>query len=101
VSSAWLTVAAGTVAQLLVHSDWTRERGWRVFKRPGVDIFLQHLSQVPRPPPCRVTLRRAPSLPLRVGETGSHCHSQEGAGVARQLHSLTRVVAAVRDCGVL
>mmetsp|Transcript_22581 Transcript_22581/g.31453 ORF Transcript_22581/g.31453 Transcript_22581/m.31453 type:complete len:341 (+) Transcript_22581:109-1131(+) len=29
----------------LVHSDWTRERGWRTFKRPGVDIFLQHMSQ--------------------------------------------------------
>jgi len=31
--------------ELLVFSDWTRERGWRTFKRPGVDVFLQHLAQ--------------------------------------------------------
>ena len=29
----------------LVHSDWTRARGWRVFKRPGVDEFLDRMSQ--------------------------------------------------------
>eukprot|EP00899_Mesostigma_viride_P012009 jgi/Mesvir1/20809/Mv07911-RA.1 len=28
----------------LVHSDWKRERGWRTFKRPGVDAFLQNMS---------------------------------------------------------
>ncbi|KAK9809329.1 hypothetical protein WJX73_005759 [Symbiochloris irregularis] len=27
----------------LVHSDWTRGRGWRTFKRPGTDDFLQQL----------------------------------------------------------
>jgi len=31
--------------ELLVHSDWTRERGWRTFKRPGVEIFLQHMAR--------------------------------------------------------
>ncbi len=29
----------------LVHSEWTREHGWRVAKRPGVDYFLHYLSQ--------------------------------------------------------
>ncbi|KAK9285834.1 hypothetical protein L1049_025035 [Liquidambar formosana] len=31
--------------ETLVHSDWKRERGWRTFKRPGVDAFLEHLAQ--------------------------------------------------------
>ncbi|KAI3848732.1 hypothetical protein MKW98_012443 [Papaver atlanticum] len=31
--------------ETLVYSDWTRERGWKTFKRPGVDAFLQHLAQ--------------------------------------------------------
>jgi len=30
---------------LLVHSDWTRGRGWRTFKRPGADEFIRDLSQ--------------------------------------------------------
>ena len=30
---------------VLVKSDWTRERGWRTFKRPGVEAFLKHMSQ--------------------------------------------------------
>ena len=30
---------------LLVHSEWTREHGWRMAKRPGVDYFLRYLSQ--------------------------------------------------------
>ena len=30
---------------LLVHSDWARSRGWRVFKRPGVEDFLKQMSQ--------------------------------------------------------
>jgi hypothetical protein len=37
---------------VLVKSDWNRERGWRTFKRPGVDAFLKHMAQV------RPTLRR-------------------------------------------
>lgn len=28
---------------MLVHSDWTRGRGWRTFKRPGADDFLRQL----------------------------------------------------------
>ncbi|XP_022139636.1 mitochondrial import inner membrane translocase subunit TIM50 [Momordica charantia] len=31
--------------ETLVYSDWTRERGWQTFKRPGVDAFLEHLAQ--------------------------------------------------------
>jgi import inner membrane translocase subunit TIM50 len=27
----------------LILSDWRRERGWRVFKRPGADDFLKHM----------------------------------------------------------
>ena len=30
---------------LLVHSHWTRGRGWRTFKRPGVDDFLRGAAQ--------------------------------------------------------
>ena len=30
---------------VLVHSHWARSRGWRTFKRPGTDDFLQHLAQ--------------------------------------------------------
>ena len=30
---------------LLVHSDWSRKRGWRTFKRPGAEDFLRHMSQ--------------------------------------------------------
>lgn len=30
---------------LLVHSEWTREHGWRTAKRPGIEEFLGYLSQ--------------------------------------------------------
>lgn len=30
---------------LLVHSSWDRQHGWRTAKRPGVDYFLSYLSQ--------------------------------------------------------
>ena len=30
---------------MLVHSEWTREHGWRMAKRPGMDYFLRYLSQ--------------------------------------------------------
>ncbi|KOS20234.1 Mitochondrial import inner membrane translocase subunit TIM50 [Escovopsis weberi] len=30
---------------MLVHSEWTREHGWRVAKRPGMDYFIRYLSQ--------------------------------------------------------
>ncbi|KAL6845519.1 hypothetical protein ACP4OV_025014 [Aristida adscensionis] len=32
--------------ETLVYSDWKRERGWRTFKRPGVDAFLEHLGKM-------------------------------------------------------
>jgi import inner membrane translocase subunit TIM50 len=31
--------------ETLLYSDWKRERGWRTFKRPGVEDFLEHLAQ--------------------------------------------------------
>ncbi|KAG2304529.1 hypothetical protein Bca52824_033180 [Brassica carinata] len=31
--------------ETLLYTDWKRERGWRTFKRPGVDAFLEHLSK--------------------------------------------------------
>jgi import inner membrane translocase subunit TIM50 len=31
--------------ETLLYSDWKRDRGWRTFKRPGVDAFLEHLAQ--------------------------------------------------------
>ncbi|CAO1946073.1 unnamed protein product [Urochloa humidicola] len=31
--------------ETLVYSDWKRERGWRTFKRPGVDAFIEHLGR--------------------------------------------------------
>lgn len=30
---------------LLIHSEWSREHGWRTAKRPGLDYFLSYLSQ--------------------------------------------------------
>ncbi|KAM0438543.1 hypothetical protein ACHAPT_001293 [Fusarium lateritium] len=30
---------------LLVHSEWSREHGWRIAKRPGMDYFIRYLSQ--------------------------------------------------------
>ena len=30
---------------VLIHSDWTRGRGWRTFKRPGADEFIKNLAQ--------------------------------------------------------
>ncbi|KAG8533592.1 uncharacterized protein KY384_001332 [Bacidia gigantensis] len=33
-----------SMEDLLVHSEWSREHGWRMAKRPGVDYFLRYLS---------------------------------------------------------
>ncbi|XP_059301063.1 mitochondrial import inner membrane translocase subunit TIM50-like isoform X2 [Lycium ferocissimum] len=33
------------LSETLIYSDWQRDRGWRTFKRPGVDAFLEHLAQ--------------------------------------------------------
>ncbi|CBQ70754.1 related to TIM50-mitochondrial inner membrane import translocase subunit [Sporisorium reilianum SRZ2] len=33
------------IDDLLVHSEWSREHGWRTAKRPGLDYFLGYLSQ--------------------------------------------------------
>ncbi|XP_042457880.1 mitochondrial import inner membrane translocase subunit TIM50-like [Zingiber officinale] len=32
--------------ETLVYSDWKRDRGWRTFKRPGIDAFLEHLGKL-------------------------------------------------------
>ncbi|KAF2186701.1 NIF-domain-containing protein [Zopfia rhizophila CBS 207.26] len=34
-----------SMEDMLVHSEWTREHGWRTAKRPGMDYFLRYLSQ--------------------------------------------------------
>ena len=34
-----------SLEDMLVHSEWSREHGWRVAKRPGVDYFIHYLSQ--------------------------------------------------------
>lgn len=34
-----------SLEDMLIHSEWTREHGWRIAKRPGADYFLHYLSQ--------------------------------------------------------
>ncbi|KAK8099856.1 Mitochondrial import inner membrane translocase subunit [Apiospora kogelbergensis] len=34
-----------SLEDMLVHSEWTREHGWRIAKRPGAEYFLHYLSQ--------------------------------------------------------
>ena len=34
-----------SLEDLLVHQEWTRDKGWRIAKRPGLDYFLRYLSQ--------------------------------------------------------
>ncbi|KAI9847710.1 MAG: mitochondrial inner membrane protein required for protein import [Sclerophora amabilis] len=34
-----------SLEDLLVHSEWSREHGWRMAKRPGVDYFIRYLQQ--------------------------------------------------------
>lgn len=34
-----------SLEDLLIHSEWSREHGWRLAKRPGMDYFLRYLSQ--------------------------------------------------------
>ncbi|KAI9744388.1 MAG: mitochondrial inner membrane protein required for protein import [Claussenomyces sp. TS43310] len=34
-----------SLEDLLIHDEWSREHGWRMAKRPGVDYFLRYLSQ--------------------------------------------------------
>jgi mitochondrial import inner membrane translocase subunit TIM50 len=33
-----------SLEDMLVHQEWTRENGWRIAKRPGLDYFLRYLS---------------------------------------------------------
>lgn len=34
-----------SLEDMLIHSEWSREHGWRTAKRPGLDYFLGYLSQ--------------------------------------------------------
>lgn len=34
-----------SLEDLLVHSEWTRQDGYKVAKRPGVDYFIRYLCQ--------------------------------------------------------
>ena len=34
-----------SLEDLMIHSDWTREHGYRTAKRPGIDYFIRYLSQ--------------------------------------------------------
>lgn len=34
-----------SLEDMLVHQEWTRDKGWRIAKRPGLDYFLRYLSQ--------------------------------------------------------
>jgi mitochondrial import inner membrane translocase subunit TIM50 len=34
-----------SLEDLLVHEEWSRENGWRIAKRPGLDFFLMYLSR--------------------------------------------------------
>ena len=57
----------------LIHSDWTRGRGWRTFKRPGAEDFLRQAGPLTAP------LRLLQSLPipdrhaLRPQRAALHC----------------------------
>lgn len=34
-----------SLEDMLVHQEWSRDKGWRIAKRPGLDYFLRYLSQ--------------------------------------------------------
>lgn len=34
-----------SLEDMMVHSDWSRQHGYRTAKRPGIDYFLRYLSQ--------------------------------------------------------
>jgi len=34
-----------SLEDLLVHSEWSRQHGWRLAKRPGMDYFIRYLGQ--------------------------------------------------------
>ncbi|OTB01321.1 hypothetical protein M426DRAFT_64312 [Hypoxylon sp. CI-4A] len=50
-----------SLEDMLVHSEWTREHGWRIAKRPGADYFLRYLSQY-------YELVLFTSVPFAIGE---------------------------------
>lgn len=41
----WTRTLVLDLDDTIVKRDWNRERGWRVFKRPGLEPFLRHLAQ--------------------------------------------------------
>ena len=34
-----------SLEDMLVHNEWSREHGWRIAKRPGMDYFIRYLTQ--------------------------------------------------------
>ncbi|KIH93258.1 hypothetical protein SPBR_02663 [Sporothrix brasiliensis 5110] len=50
-----------SLEDMLIHSEWTREHGWRIAKRPGADYFLHYLSQY-------YELVLFTTLPFAIGE---------------------------------
>lgn len=50
-----------SLEDMLIHSEWSREHGWRVAKRPGADYFLHYLSQY-------YELVLFTSVPFAIGE---------------------------------
>ena len=57
---------------VLIHSDWTRGRGWRTFKRPGADDFIADLAQY-----FELVVYTSPAADLRgpnSGQAGSASH---------------------------
>ena len=54
----------------LIHSDWTRGRGWRTFKRPGAEDFLRQACPASlacssrRAYPCAASLHHLSPSPL-------------------------------------
>ena len=48
----------------LIHSDWTRGRGWRTFKRPGAEDFLRQVPALSCQGPPATKEQRLP-----VGDT--------------------------------
>lgn len=53
---------------VLIHSEWTRGRGWRTFKRPGVEDFLKRMAPYYEMVvyTSQVTRKGASSLPLTL-----------------------------------
>ena len=81
--------------EVLVHSDWTRARGWRTFKRPGVEDFLKTVSSKWEVRP-GLSAAMASRQRRRVTQGHSRCeagaHGLEGACGAARTASVSKVI---------